>query len=1001
MSEPILSSFWPLVANFLGVLALTLGLYVFILNPRHRANRYVSLTILVLAVGNLMVALMYRASTLNQVSIPLTVEAALSPTISPWLVLTTLVLIKPEWLQGRMRWLRNVLIALVLLPGLLTLIDVLFKTNLYLPAFESLTYKGGYVQFADFLTSTLGRVIVILYLPVIGSLLLLPLFYFAFLDRSLPPLTRRLARLLFVAQVLVVAINLGAQEILPPGVPVLLGSIIYALSYAYAIFQQMISERIMQRTRLQTRLITLTLVITIPMLVLVTLTLASQARDTFEKNALAQLEMTGNDLALSLSQWVNSNVSALQNLAAQPGIISMDAEQQRPILQAFAANYPYTYLVSTTDTTGMNIARNDAEAPKDYSDRSWFQDAFSGQVAYQTLIGRTTGRPALVVAVPVRTPERQIVGVVMFASELTDISAIVGQMNVGQNSFAYLVDSNDQLLAHPDLQEGATELIDYSADQPLLALRNAYALGSPASELAYRDPQGIDWRSYAIRLDNNWAVIIQQRQSEISALSGSLLWTSVGLTLAGSLILVVLLWATMRQTIRPVITLTQTVQAITAGRLDLDAPVEGDDEIGVLARSFNAMTAQVRDSISSLEQRVAQRTLELEYRSAQLQAAADVGHAAATIRSLDELLPVVVNLISQRFGFYHVGIFLLDERGEYAVLRAANSAGGQAMLARGHRLKVGQQGIVGYVTSQRQPRIALDVGADAVFFDNPNLPDTRSEMALPLLVGDELLGALDVQSTQPNAFADQDIRTLQVLADQVSTALYGAGLVQQVDQALQAERRAYATQSQRAWLDYAHSLTSLGFVRDYTGLTPIPSITDERTRQVLQSGQSLLDPADPAALFVPVIVRRHTVGILKLHKPESAWLDDDIRLVESLSEQLGLALDSARSYEETQTSAQRERILGEIGARIRQTLDLETILKTASQELRQALGLSRVIVRLGTPPSPPVSLSPSLPGRSPSALPPVEEGEKPARRKAKKGKDHSSPPNSPPGESHA
>jgi nitrate/nitrite-specific signal transduction histidine kinase len=182
---------------------------------------------------------------------------------------------------------------------------------------------------------------------------------------------------------------------------------------------------------------------------------------------------------------------------------------------------------------------------------------------------------------------------------------------------------------------------------------------------------------------------------------------SIGLTLVGSLILAVMIWATMRQVVRPVVTLTETVQAITAGRLDREALVESNDEIGTLARSFNAMTAQVRESISGLEQRVAQRTLELEYRSAQLQAAADVGHAAATIRNLDELLPLVVNLISERFSFYHVGIFLLDDRREYAVLRAANSPGGQTMLARGHRLKVGQQGIVGYVTSQRKPALLL------------------------------------------------------------------------------------------------------------------------------------------------------------------------------------------------------------------------------------------------------------------------------------------------------
>jgi GAF domain-containing protein len=172
--------------------------------------------------------------------------------------------------------------------------------------------------------------------------------------------------------------------------------------------------------------------------------------------------------------------------------------------------------------------------------------------------------------------------------------------------------------------------------------------------------------------------------------------------------------------------------------------------------------------------------------------------------------------------------------------------------------------------------------------------------------------------------------------------------VQQVEQALEAERRAYGSLSQSAWLDYARSLTHLGYLRDYSGLTPIPTITDQRTRQVLQSGQPMLDPADSTTLFMPVIVRRQVVGVLKLHKPDSSWLEDDIRLVETLSEQLGVALDSARSYQETQTNAQRDRLLSEIGGRVRQTLDIETILKTVPKSCARPLPLC-VIVRLGTP----------------------------------------------------
>jgi hypothetical protein len=473
MSEQTLSSFWPLLADFLGILALILGLYLLVLDLRKRANRYVGLMIFCLPLATLPSPLP-SVRDAPKASLPFVIDAAIGPTIGPWLALAALVLLKPEWTQGRMRWLHHLLVALILLPGLLTVVDVLFKTNLYYPGLEAQVYQGGYMSFADFVTGTFGRLIVILYLPVINGLVILPLAYFAFLDRSLAPDTRRLTRLLLGTQAVVAATYLSTQSLLSTGLPVLFTSFICTLAYFYAASQQMTSERRLQSTRLQTRLTSLTLVVTIPMMVLIALTLVTQAQESFEQNAFSHLETAGNNLSLSITHWLDENVRALQNLAAQPGIVSMDPQQQRPILQAFAVNYPYVYLVSTTDTSGINIARNDEETPKDYSDRSWFIEAVSGQpVVYQTLIGRTTGRPALVISVPIRDAGGQILGVAMFACELTDISAIVGQMSVGESSFAFLVDSNDQLLAHPDIQEGAAELVDYSQAEPVAALRSA------------------------------------------------------------------------------------------------------------------------------------------------------------------------------------------------------------------------------------------------------------------------------------------------------------------------------------------------------------------------------------------------------------------------------------------------------------------------------------------------------------------------------------------------
>ncbi|MDW8327519.1 MAG: GAF domain-containing protein, partial [Anaerolineales bacterium] len=206
--------------------------------------------------------------------------------------------------------------------------------------------------------------------------------------------------------------------------------------------------------------------------------------------------------------------------------------------------------------------------------------------------------------------------------------------------------------------------------------------------------------------------------------------------------------------------LEKTREALLQQKAELEAATQA------LSRANEELQAQTR---------AAQR------RAAQLVVSAEVARAAATLHDVPTLLDSAVRLISEKFGFYHAGIFLLDEDGEWAVLRAASSPGGQRMLARHHRLRAaktpgGQQGIVGFVIAFGQPRIAMNVGEDAVHFRNPDLPETQSEMAVPLRGSQGVIGALDVQSTQLNAFTDDDIVALQSLADQLAVAIENARL---------------------------------------------------------------------------------------------------------------------------------------------------------------------------------------------------------------------------------
>jgi len=356
--------------------------------------------------------------------------------------------------------------------------------------------------------------------------------------------------------------------------------------------------------------------------------------------------------------------------------------------------------------------------------------------------------------------------------------------------------------------------------------------------------------------------------------------------------------------------------------------------------------AELEQQRAHLEQTVEARTQDLMRRARYLEATAEVARGAASVLDLQELLSRTAALVSDRFGFYHTGIFLLDSMGEWAVLHAASSEGGRRMLAREHRLRVGTEGIVGFVTAQGRSRIALDVGKDAVFFDNPDLPDTRSEMALPLQARGEIIGALDVQSTQPAAFSQEDVAVLQTLADQVAMAISNTRLFQQAQERLEAERRAYGEIVREAWGEAVRARPDLGVLSNEQGIYPVENPWQPDMVRVTQTGEIVRDSGPTVVL--PVKIRDHVVGAVRLRKPDDAdqWTDEELALTQTLTDQLSVALEGARLYQDAQRRAARERLIGEVTDRVRETLDIETILKTGAREVRQALDLPEVVVRL-------------------------------------------------------
>ena len=398
----------------------------------------------------------------------------------------------------------------------------------------------------------------------------------------------------------------------------------------------------------------------------------------------------------------------------------------------------------------------------------------------------------------------------------------------------------------------------------------------------------------------------------------------------------------------PLETLTRVAKQVAAGNLDANAEVTTGDEIGILGNTLNNMSATAKHLVANLEELVVERTRVIERRFAQIQAVAEVGKAVAAQRDLEELLSLTSHLISSRFGFYHVGIFLLDPRNEYAILMAANSSGGKKMLDREHKLRVGAEGIVGTVASSGEARIALDVGEDAVYFDNPDLPETRSEMALPLIAGGEVQGVLDVQSLEANAFTADDIPTLQILADQLATAVQNARMLRDTQEALFAARKATGEISQEGWQAMLKNVGATGYI----GLTHGEVVRasgniDEYTKQALSTGNHITSD-DHLTISIPVIVRGQTIGMLRLTKPPHTepWTQEEITDVESLSDQISTTLESARLYNEAQQRAAREQTIGEITTSITAATEVDEIIRETVTQLGKTFQDADVSLRI-------------------------------------------------------
>ncbi len=599
---------------------------------------------------------------------------------------------------------------------------------------------------------------------------------------------------------------------------------------------------------------------------------------------------------------------------------------------------------------------NDKLRGWNYSQESFFRAALEQE--YTDLAWYLPGLNEWVVmsSLPIRNDRGESLGVLVACAPAAALDQVLTQdVNLGKTGEVYLVGLGQVRLTGTGLLDRQVVVNTQGFQQAILTRTDGWAeyanyVGSSVVG-AYR------WLP-----DLEVALLVEQRRAEAFAdFYGRLVWNSLMILVSAVLTFIISRYVIQSISI-PLADLAQVAGQVAAGDWSRTARTDRHDEIGAVAQAFNQMTGQLREAINSLEARVAERTQALEQRSNYLAVSSEVGRVVAAILDTEQLIREVVELIRDRFGLSYVGLFLTgrsaggDQGDGQAVLHAAAGEQGWQDQDRGRQVQVGQ-GSVGEAIAQNQACVATDIAA---LFGEDGLSGIRSEAAVPLRAGGQVVGALLSQSRQSDAFNADMVLALQTVADQVAAAWNNAQLFAQTQQALESARQAYGQVSREAWSQLLRTFVELSFRSDAGGVDQVSGIQRPEIEEALREGKMVRMPgrlagedgAPVESLAIPIRQGDQVIGVLDTFKPAEAgrWTSAELAWLQEVTEQLAFALERARLYQESLRRSIREQQLREIGTRMQSTVSLDVLMQRAIGDLARALNVPQAFVQLSTRP---------------------------------------------------
>jgi GAF domain-containing protein/HAMP domain-containing protein len=465
---------------------------------------------------------------------------------------------------------------------------------------------------------------------------------------------------------------------------------------------------------------------------------------------------------------------------------------------------------------------------------------------------------------------------------------------------------------------------------------DSYVTGvnSDKTVIGFYAPINVLGTRFAFVTELDQGIMVTQRLNYIGQSAFSIVLVLLGL-------IVIVTFALTQIVTLPVDEIRRAMRGMMGGNylIPVESKARGD-EIGALAGTFVDMREQVSRLVNDMSQRLEDRTRDVRVTQ-------DISRAAIAERNLQVLINTVVNLITESFpNIYHAQIFLIDSDKTFAVLRASTGQVGQELLKRGHRLAVGSVSVIGQVTEQGQVVIARDISASNVHRQNEFLRETQAELAIPLTLGTQIIGALDVQSKQRDSFTPEQITALQTLADQVTIAIENARLFEESQRLLSSLEVEKATRSRRAWQDYFNAQRNTKFSSRFGNSTGYDGT--HLREAVLHSGESIVGEKterNTIPFAIPIRLREQILGVVEYELQASDFSYNKVLLAEELMSRLAISLENARLFQDSVQSTNRERLVNEISAKLTSQTDIQDIINTAIREIGQALRTPQVAIR--------------------------------------------------------